>query len=364
MSKIQDVVTYMQQVAPPALQESYDNAQLLTGQPDSKVQGLLITLDCTEEVVDEAIALGANLIVAHHPVIFGGLKKLTGSNYVERTIIKAIKHDVAILAVHTNLDKVIPGVSHHLAGRIGLQGIRVLQPERNLRKLVTFIPTEHTRQVLDSLHAAGAGNIGNYSECSFKITGKGYFKPNEAANPAIGQKHVREEVTEDRVEVIYPAYLSGAILSALRSAHPYEEVAYYETELTNANQENGLGAVGELPEPMSTEAFLQHLQSSLDLSCIRHTPFSGEIKKVAVCGGSGAFLLGAARAAGADAYVTADVKYHEFFDAENQLLFCDIGHYESEVGTKDLLYDLLSKKFTNFALHLSKVITNPIRYFY
>ena len=313
-------------------------------------------------MVAEAIAKQANVVIAHHPIVFKGLKSITGKNYVERTIIQAIKHDIAIYAIHTNLDNVAAGVNRRLAGRLGLRNTRILRPLKNLQKLVTFIPENNTREVLDALHTAGAGNIGNYSECSFKVTGKGYFKPNAEANPTIGRQNLREEVIEDRVEVIFPGHQARTIIKALVTSHPYEEVAYYLTALENINQEAGAGMIGELPEAMPPEAFLEHLQSSLQLSCIRHTAYSSPIKTVALCGGAGSFLLKDAMQQKADAFVTGDVKYHDFFDAEDKLMYCDVGHYESEVATKELLHDLLTKKFTNFALHLSECITNPIKY--
>jgi len=363
MIKVKSVVDYLEEIAPPLLQESYDNAGLISGSPEMVVSGILITLDCTESVVEEAIVKKANMIIAHHPIVFKGLKSFTGKNYVERVIIKVIKNDIAIYAIHTNLDNIINGVNKKLAEKLRLTNTRILRPIKNLQKLVTFVPVANTENVLNALHKAGAGNIGNYSECSFKVNGKGYFRPNEEANPIIGEKNIREEVDENRIEVIYPQHLARNIISSLRGAHPYEEVAYYMTDLQNENQENGAGLIGNLSEPMHVAEFLDHLTASLSLSCIRHSNYSGVIETIALCGGSGAFLLGDALRANADCYVTADVKYHEFFDAEDKLLFCDVGHFESEVGTKELLFDMLTKKFTNFALHLSDVNTNPIKYY-
>ena len=363
MITVKSICDYLESIAPRQLQESYDNSGLLTGSPSLPLTGVLISLDCTEEVVDEAMAINANLIIAHHPILFSGLKSLTGKNYVERTIIKAIKNDIAIYAIHTNLDNVVAGVNKKLAEGIGLLNTTILKPLSNLQKLVTFIPQQKTKAVICQLHSIGAGNIGNYSECSFKVSGKGSFRPNDKANPAIGETDKTEEVEEDRVEIIFPRHLSHSVVTELMAAHPYEEVAYYLTNLENKNQDNGAGMIGDLAAAMSPEAFLKHLKESLSLSCIRHTEFKREIKKVAICGGSGAFLISEAKKHNADAFVTGDIKYHEFFDAESSLMLCDIGHYESEVGTKELLYDLLTKKFTNFALHLSKSVTNPIKYY-
>lgn len=360
---IKDVTNYLESWAPRAYQEDYDNSGLLTGNPSDPVNAILVTLDCIESVVDEAIATGCNLIVAHHPIIFRGLKKITGQNYVERTIIKAIKSDIAIYAIHTNLDNVHTGVNKKIAERIGLKNTRILLPKKEtLTKLVTFAPKENSGDVLNALHKAGAGNIGNYKNCSFKVVGEGSFMPNEKANPHIGQTNQLERVEEDRIEVIFPSYLSSAIISALRKSHPYEEVAYYLTSLENENQEVGAGMIGELDEALEPSNFLAHIKKTMSTGCIRYTQVNQKIKRVVVCGGSGSFLLSMAKAAGAQAFVTADFKYHEFFDAEGKIMIADIGHYESEQFTKDLLVEVLKEKFTTFASNFSKTVTNPISY--
>ncbi|WP_200976192.1 Nif3-like dinuclear metal center hexameric protein [Echinicola sp. 20G] len=361
---IRDVVSYLESIAPPAYQESYDNAQLITGNPDDKVKGILCTLDVTEEVVQEAIDLGCNMIVAHHPIVFKGLKSLTGKNYVERTVIKAIKNDIAIFAIHTNLDNIHTGVNKRICDKIGLTNTKVLAPKKGLlSKLTTFIPTEETDKVLEGLYNAGAGDIGEYSNCSFSVEGTGSFLPSDQSNPTIGEKGTISKVKENRIEVIFPSYLQGNILKALKETHPYEEVAYYLQSIENENQEVGSGMVGELNEEMEEKSFLLHLKESMHLSVIKHTSLRNKpIRKVAVCGGAGIFLLGAAKRAKADMFITSDIKYHEFFDAENQIVISDIGHYESEIYTKDLLLELLSQNFSNIALYLTKVITNPITY--
>jgi dinuclear metal center YbgI/SA1388 family protein len=361
---IKDVTTYLEQWAPRSYQEDYDNSGLLTGHAGDAVKAVLVTLDCTEAVVDEAIASGCNMIIAHHPIVFRGLKKITGQNYVERTIIKAIKNDIAIYAIHTNLDNVHTGVNKKIADRIGLKNTRILAPRKEtLTKLVTFSPKKNTDEVLKALHEAGAGNIGNYKNCSFKVTGEGTFQPNAQATPHIGQAHQVEKVEEDRLEVIFPSHLTPSIMAALRKAHPYEEVAYYLTALENENQEVGAGLVGELETPLEPTDFLAHLKKSMNTECIRFTPLNQKVQRVVVCGGSGSFLLPQAKAAGAQAFVTADFKYHEFFDAEGKIMIADIGHYESEQFTKDLLVEVLKEKFTTFASNFSKTVTNPLRYF-
>lgn len=365
MTLIKEVIEVLEQLAPPAYQESYDNAGLIVGSGRTEVTGVLLTLDVTEEVIAEAIERNCNLVVAHHPIVFKGLKKLNGKNYVERTVLKAIKNDVAIYATHTNLDHVTNGVNWQIAQLLGLQNIRVLAPKKQiLSKLTFFSPIANTQSILNALHETGAGNVGNYSNCSFRTEGTGTFLPNSLSNPVIGESGKQEEVKEHRAELIFPSHLESAIISTLKRAHPYEEVAYYLQSLENENQEVGAGAVGELPEPLETESFLRFLKEKMQLQVIKHTkPIRETVQRVAVCGGAGSFLLPNAIRAEADVFVTADYKYHEFFDAENSIMICDIGHYESEVCTKNLLHNYLSGKFPNFALCLSEVNTNPVRYF-
>lgn len=362
--KIKDITSHLESWAPLAYQEPYDNCGLLTGNSNWDVSGVLVTLDCLESVVEEAIELKCNLIVAHHPIIFKGLKRLTGKSYVERTVIKAIKNDIAIYAIHTNLDNVYSGVNKMIAEKIGLTGLKILHSKSNtLLKLVTFIPKDSTEKVVAALHKAGAGHIGNYEYCNFQIPGQGFFKPTEKANPLVGHKGQLQKVEENRVELILPATAEAAVLAALRQAHPYEEVAYYLTALSNSHQEVGAGIIGNLEDPMEPTQFLARLKAQMNTACIRYTALPTKpIRKVAVCGGAGSFLLQQAIASGADAYVSADFKYHEFFDAEGEILVADLGHYESEQFTKDLIKDVLVRKFPNFAIYFSKSVTNPISY--
>lgn len=361
---IKDVTNHLEALAPRAYQEDYDNSGLLTGNVNAEVKGVLVTLDCTEKVIDEAIAQKCNLIVAHHPILFRGLKRITGQTYVERAIIKAIKNDIAIYSIHTNLDNVVGGVSSRMAERIGLKNQRVLLPRKGtLMKLVTFVPEQNTGEVLDALHAAGAGNIGEYKNCSFTVTGEGKFKPTGNANPHIGELNQLERVIETRCEVIFPEHLSSKIVAALKQSHPYEEVAYYLSKLENENQEVGSGIFGELETPLEPIDFLNRLKKTMNTGCIRHTELIQKpIRKVAVCGGAGSFLLSAAIASGADVFISADFKYHEFFDADGKLIIADIGHYESEQFTKDLLVEVLKEKFTTFAIIFSNTGTNPLSY--
>ena len=361
---IKDVTRYLESIAPKAFQEAYDNSGLLTGNPDDQLAGVLVTLDCTEAVVEEAIKLKCNLIVAHHPIIFKGLKKLTGQNYVERTIIKAIKNDVAIYAVHTNLDNVHTGVNRKIAEKLGLQNLRILSPSRNtLSKLVTFIPEANTVKVMDALYKAGAGQIGKYKNCSFTTSGSGTFLSGKDSNPHLGKRGQAQEVKENRVEVIFQNHMEAQLLTALKQAHPYEEVAYYISRLENENQEVGAGMIGELKAAEEPKAFLARLKKVMKSGCVRYTALiERPVKKVAICGGSGSFLVPQAIKAGADVFVSADFKYHEFFDAEGQIIIADIGHFESEQYTKELLKEVLEEKFPTFAINFSNTVTNPISY--
>ena len=365
MTQIHQLTTYLDALAPLSYQESYDNAGLIVGDPSTDITGVLVSLDTTEQVVDEAISKGCNVIVAHHPIVFKGLKKLTGKTYVERTVIKAIKNDVAIYASHTNLDNVTGGVNFHMAEKLQLQHVRILAPKaQTLTKLVTFVPVADTQRVLDALHQAGAGQIGDYKNCSFRVAGTGAYEAGEKAHPVLGEVGEYHQEPENRIEVILPTYLQDALLAALRKAHPYEEVAYYLTPVANQNQEVGSGAVGELTTPLDGPSWLAYLKEHMKLNLIRYTPLPNRpIQRVALCGGAGSFLLPDAIRAGADVFVTADYKYHEFFDADGQIGICDIGHYESEVFTKDLICGHLAKKFTTFAVILSESDTNPVRYF-
>lgn len=361
--KVRDITTFLDQLAPPAYQESYDNSGLLVGDPNAEISSAIISLDVTEAVVEEAIQKGAGLIVSHHPIIFSGLKRLTGKNYVERTVMMAIKNDIALYAIHTNLDNVKHGVNAKLASVLGLKNTRILSPKSGmLRKLVTFVPKQNTANVLDALFKAGAGQIGNYDECSFKSEGVGTFRGAEGTNPYIGTPGIQHCEEENRVEVILPFDKKNPVLKALFEAHPYEEVAWDLLVLENDYQDVGSGMVGELPSPMSTEEFLNLLKGKVG-GVVRYTkPISEKVKTIAVCGGSGSFLLGDAIRAGADVFVTADYKYHQFFDAEDKIVIADIGHFESEQFTIDLLNDAIREKFTNFATFQTVVNTNPIIY--
>ncbi len=363
--KIKEIISVLENIAPPSLQEDYDNAGLITGNANWQCTGIIVSLDATEDVVKEAIANNCNLIVAHHPIVFKGLKKITGKNYVEQTVITAIKNDIAIYAIHTNLDNVIAGVNGKIADKLGLINRRILLPKNSLlQKLAIFVPATHREILLEALFSAGAGNIGNYSECSFSTEGNGTFKAGDGTYPflgKIGERHVEKEV---RIEVIFPAWLQARIISAMLEKHPYEEIAYDIYPLQNSYRQTGSGLVGELEKPVTETEMLQRLQEIFGTSCIKHTALTGKmIRKVALCGGAGSFLTKNAIYLGSDIYITGDVKYHEFFDAEGKLLLADIGHYESEQFTQELLFDILREKFLNFAVLKTGVNTNPVHYF-
>jgi len=362
---ISEVISYLEEIAPLSLQESYDNSGLLVGEKETELTGVLVSLDCIEATVLEAIARNCNLIVAHHPIVFSGLKRFNNANYVQRTVQLAIKNDVAIYAIHTNLDNIYNhGVNSKIAERLGLVNTRVLAPRKeDFVKLVTYCPLDNAEAIKAALFKNGAGNIGRYSECSFSSLGKGTFKAGVGANPFIGEIGIRHTENEEKIEVLLYKHQLNKVLEALQVAHPYEEVAYEMYALLNTDQNTGSGMVGELQQELSINDFLAYLKLSMNLEVIKYTNFSKSIKKIAVCGGSGQFLLPYAKAVGADVYVTSDFKYHEFFDAEDSLMICDIGHYESEKFTIDLLYDILREKFTTFAVLKTAVNTNPVKYF-
>ncbi len=355
----------LENLAPLALQESYDNSGIQVGSLNQKVSRGLLCLDLTPAVLEEAISKQCDLVVCHHPMIFKGITKITGSSIAEKLIITAIKNDIAIVALHTNLDNVYEGVNQELGKRIGLKNLRILQPAKHLlKKLVTFCPTEHAEKVRSAVFAAGAGQIGNYDACSFNLEGKGSFRAGDGANPFTGhinELHYEEEV---RIETIFPAYLQMQVLQAMMSNHPYEEVAYDIYPLENAFDKVGSGMTGVLDEAMDGDTFLDHIKHALNVPVVRHSRFGGKnIKKVAICGGSGSFLLPQAINAGAEAFITADVKYHQFFDAEDKLLLVDAGHYETEQFTKELMHNMIKKKIANFALLISETKTNPVNYY-
>ncbi|HKC69903.1 MAG TPA: Nif3-like dinuclear metal center hexameric protein [Bacteroidia bacterium] len=364
MILIRDVLTCIENFAPPALQESYDNTGLQCGYVNQIATGALLSLDITDAVLNEAIEKKCNLIIAHHPLVFSPLKKITGANYVQQLLIKAIKNDVVLYACHTNADNVLAGVNNKMAEKLGLINTRVLQPKKGLlKKLVTFCPDKNAEAVREALFNAGCGEIGNYANCSFNVSGTGTFKGNENSNPFVGEKNKVHIESEIRIETIFESYKESQVINALLKSHPYEEVAYDIYTLDNAHPQIGSGLVGELKNEMDEKAFLLQIKEVFGAKSIRFTQFLGKkLKKVAICGGSGSFLLKDAIAAKADVFITGDFKYHQFFDAENKIVITDIGHYETEQFTPEIFYEVISKKMPTFAAYLSNLNTNPINY--
>ncbi len=361
---VKSICELIEEVAPLSLQESYDNAGLLVGDSQMEIISVLISIDITEEVLEEAIRKNCNLIVSHHPLIFSGLKRLTGQNEVQRCVAKAIKNDIAIYAAHTNMDNVIQGVSGKMAEKIGLRNIQILQPKQNaLLKLITYAPTLYSQAIREAIFEAGAGQIGNYDSCSFNADGIGSFRANEKARPFVGKIDELHLEPETRIEVVLPEYLKTRVLEALLKVHPYEEPAYDFISLKNAWNQVGAGVIGDLAIQEDEMEFLQRIKIVFNNPTIRHTGLLGKkISRVALCGGSGSSFLPDALSAYADVYISGDFKYHEFFEAQKRILIADIGHFESEQFTKDIFFDIITKKMPTFAVQISDSKTNPINY--
>ena len=362
--KIKEIITVLEEMAPLAYAEDFDNVGLLLGNQEDEATGVLVCHDALESVIEEAIAKNCNLVVCFHPILFSGIKKITGKNYVERSVLKAIKNDIAIYAVHTALDNHKNGVNKIFCDALGLTNTKILVPKPNfIQKLVTYTIPENVEQVRNALFDAGAGKIGNYDDCSFTSQGIGSYMGNENSNPEIGERFEFVEAQEIKIEVTFEKHLQNKILKALLKNHVYEEVAYEIYDLQNTHQNIGLGMVGELEKPLSELEFLQLVKTKMQCEGIRHSTLLGKsIKKVAVLGGSGSFAIKKAIQAGADVFLTADLKYHNFYEAENQIVLADIGHFESERYTKNYIVDYLKEKITNFAFVLSEENTNPVKY--
>lgn len=362
--QIKEVIQHLENLAPTAYAEDFDNVGLLVGNPETTVTGILVTLDTLEIIVDEAIENNCNFIVSFHPIVFKGIKKFNGNNYVERVVMKAIKNDIAIFAIHTALDNALSGVNNMMCDQLGLINRKILIPQsRSIKKLVTYAPTSEAEALCSKLFEAGAGTIGNYDNCSFSSEGIGTFRASDNANPSVGEIGKVHQEKETQIQVTYPKHSEAKILKALFNNHSYEEVAYEITTLENKNESIGMGMIGELPKAMNELDFLKHLKKVFKVGCIKHSALRNKpIKKIAVLGGSGSFAITNAYHAGADIFITADLKYHQFYEAENRLILADIGHYESEQYTKNLIVSYLQKKISNFAIILSDKNTNPIQY--
>lgn len=362
---IKEITSVLEHFAPLGLQEDYDNSGLLLGSPDTDISGILITLDVTEEILDEALTSNCNLVIAHHPLIFKGLKRLVGADHVQRLTVKAIRNNIAVYAMHTNLDNSVHGLNARICELLEIKNCRILQPGKGLlSKLVTFCPVDHADRVRQALFDAGAGHIGNYDFCSYNITGQGTFRASDDTNPFVGRKNELHIETETRIEVILPNYHRAAVVAALLDTHPYEEVAYDIYPLSNTTGFAGSGVTGMLDTPVPETEFLEKVKKNLGIPFLRHSEtMDRKISQVAVCTGSGSFLIPEAIKSGAQAFLTADLKYHDFFDTDKRLLLVDIGHYESERFAKDLIYGILNEKFPNFAILISKINTNPVHYY-
>lgn len=362
--KISEIISVIEEVAPLPLQESYDNAGLQVGNKNNEATGALLCIDVTEDIIDEAIENGLNLVISHHPLIFKSIKSITGKNYIERAIIKAIKNDIAIYSAHTNLDNAFGGVNFKIAEKLGLSDIKVLSPIfGRMLKLTVFVPTESADEVRNSILSSGAGEIGSYDMCSYNMEGYGTFRAKEGANPYCGEIGSIHKEKEVRIEVILPDYNKNRVLKSMMQSHPYEEPAYDIIPLANSNNYAGSGVVGELIAPMNEEDFLAMVKNVFHVGALKYSSLTGKkVKRVALCGGSGAFLFDEALRVKADAFITGEIGYHNYFMADGQILMVEAGHYETEQYTKDIFCDIITKKFPNFAVQYTNVETNPINY--
>ena len=365
--KLIEIIEYLESIAPLSYQENYDNSGLLVGDENMKIKSVLTCLDCTEEVIEEAIKKQCNLIISHHPIIFNDIKKITHSTYNERVVLKAIKNDVAIYAIHTNLDNIEGGVSFILANKLGLLNPKILkQKENTITQLITYCPEKHIKKLESALFSVGAGKVGSkYDQCSFISQGLGGFRPLDKANPYVGSKNERFSQNEDRLELVFPSYLEKNIIKTLFDAHPYEEVAYELIRLGNKDKTIGSGVIGDLKSEMDIISFFKLLKKNMPFKFLKHTklPNQAKVKKIAFCGGSGVFLLHEAIAQKADIYITSDFKYHDFFEVDKKIIAVDIGHYESEQFVPNLISEILKKKFPKLAVILTQINTNPISYY-
>ena len=361
--KLNKIIECLENWAPPSLQEEYDNSGLIIGIKQNEIKGILVTLDCTEEVIDEAIKKKCNLIISHHPLIFRPIKKITGSNYVERSILKAIKNSIAIYSIHTNLDNIITGVNSKIADKIGLKNIEILNKKSNLlSKIEFYVPKDYKENMLKKLFKIGAGKIGNYDSCSFQSEGLGTFRPDNNASPFIGKSNKFQNSNEVKVELLFENHLEKELISCLKKSHPYDEVAFYITKINNKSKLIGSGIVGNLK--IDTSSLLKKLKKVFKSKVIKHTILNKKnVNKIAICGGSGSFLINKALENNSDVFITSDLKYHDFFEGDSKMLIIDIGHYESEQFTKELIFEYLNKKLVNIAVHLSKINSNPIKYY-
>lgn len=363
---IRSIINAIEDFAPRALQEDYDNSGLQAGDVTNICTGVLLALDVNKETVKEAKENNFNFIVSHHPILFKGIKSITPTSDIGSILIDAITHNISIYSAHTSLDNARFGVSYRMADKLKLQHIHTLQPQASkLCKLVVFAPTAYAESIKRALAKSGAGEIGDYRGCSYSMDGLGAYEATANAHPFIGEIGELHEEAETRIEVILPKRLLSQSLKAMLKVHPYEEPAYDIIPLLNNDAYSGSGAIGALPTPMPLKDFLQILKNVFKCPCIRHNGLNGNqlIQKVALCGGSGSFLANDAIQQGADIFVTGDVKYHDFTTINGQIVVADIGHYESEQCAKEILYDIISDKFPKLNIRQSKTENNTIKYF-
>lgn len=361
--QVRDLTSVIENYAPLSLQESYDNAGLICGSLDNEVSSVLLCTDVTEAVIDEAIAGNFNLIISHHPLSIQPLKNLLPDNWIKRCLIRAIKNDLNIYAAHTNMDAVPKGVSGKIADKLELTKREILKKEGKLYSLTFYTPLREAEKVRQAVLDTGAGHIGNYSHCSFNSTGTGTFLSGKDSHPFCGEPSSLHHEEEIKTEITVPDYLLASAVKRLKEVHPYEEPVWNSVCIDNTNPLTGFGIIGELEQAVDTREFLERIKTIFHCGMIRHTALcKPQVKRIAVCGGSGAFLIRQAISAGADLYITGDIKYHDFFNTENRLILADIGHYESEQYTKEIFYELVTKKISKFAVQFSKVNTNPINY--
>jgi len=356
--KIKEVISFLENKFPLSWQEDFDNSGIQCGDKERDITGVVVCFDMSEVVIEEAISKGANMVVSHHPIIYRDvIKRIEPTNRVGKILCKALENKILLYSMHTNIDSGKAGGNSLFAQKLELQKLSVLSPKENeFCKLVVFVPSENSVFLRDALFKAGCGNIGNYSHCSFSCEGIGSFKPLADANPHIGQHNRIERVEEERIEMIFSKIKKRQIVEALYQHHPYEEPAFDIFALENTNKDIGLGRVGFLPQPMVAADFIHYVKQKLNVELVR---FSGnskaEISKVAVCGGGGASHIKDALTAGADAYITGDLKYHDFFIPENKMLLVDIGHFEGEHFIREIITSLLKEKFKNFSTYFTEV---------
>ena len=361
--KVKEITNAIEAVAPLYLQESWDNSGMQVGNPDSEVTGVLLCTDVREEILDEAIKRGSNLIISHHPLLFRGLKKIVGRTYQERIVALAIKHDITIYCAHTNMDCAVGGVNFKMAEKLGMKNVCVLDPQQGTqRKIVVFVPTEAVAEVEKAMCDAGAGRLGNYDNCSYSMSGEGHYRALDGAEPWAGKVGERHSEPEVRLEMLVHNALCGRVVAAMIKAHPYEEPAFDIIAIENGDKYAGLGVIGDV-EPQDARAFLEKVKNAFEVETLRYSGIlDRNVRRIAMCGGAGAEFAGLAMSKGADVYITGDMKYHEFQGNEERIILVDIGHYESEHFTKEIFYDIISKKNPNFAVDFADTEKNQVNY--